>query len=346
LLEDQGAATSWRPATRQALVGAYGRWLAYLADHACLDTTAAPADRVTPDALRAYVGLLQAGCASVTVSGYIALLSMMMQAMAPDKDWGWLRTAQARLHRRARPVRNKRPRIVPASELLQLGLDLVARAEATCAMAVGASERPDVAQAVRDFRDGFIIAFLVTRPLRQRNLIGIEIGRHLVPGGTGYILRFPAEETKNHRALELPFPVALLPILRRYLEHYRPILLGMRGGRDPRQPVRDSGAHLWISQCGMPFTAGGLQKALARHTMERFGHIVNPHLFRDCVATSVANEDPDHVRICAQILGHGSFRTTERHYIAANTLVAARNYHATIEALRADADRPLQGRRR
>ena len=31
--------------------------------------------------------------------------------------------------------------------------------------------------------------------------------------------------------------------------------------------------------------------------VDRFGHALNPHLFRDCAATSIAIEDPDHVRI-------------------------------------------------
>ena len=33
-------------------------------------------------------------------------------------------------------------------------------------------------------------------------------------------------------------------------------------------------------------------KGLRKRTTARFGHTVNPHLFRDCAATSIAIEDP------------------------------------------------------
>ncbi len=96
----------------------------------------------------------------------------------------------------------------------------------------------------------------------------------------------------------------------------------------------------------MPFTAAAQQKALARHTRPRFGHVVNAHLFRDCVATSVAHDDPSHVRSTAQLLGHAGFETTERYYITANTLTAARDHHASIAALRKNTHGKQRGVRR
>jgi integrase/recombinase XerD len=85
---------------------------------------------------------------------------------------------------------------------------------------------------------------------------------------------------------------------------------------------------------GTTFTPGALQKALERHTRARFGHVVNTHLFRDCVATTIAYDDPEHIRICARILGHSRFSTTEGHYIVAKTVAAADHYHNLIEAIR------------
>jgi integrase/recombinase XerD len=49
-------------------------------------------------------------------------------------------------------------------------------------------------------------------------------------------------------------------------------------------------------------------------TKERFGVALNPHLFRDAAATTLAIGDPAHVRIAAPLLGHRTFATTERHY--------------------------------
>jgi integrase len=65
-----------------------------------------------------------------------------------------------------------------------------------------------------------------------------------------------------------------------------------------------------------------------------FGRSVNPHLFRDCAATSLAIEDPARVRIAAQVLGHGTSATTERHYNLARGQEAAESCHQTLDGLR------------
>jgi site-specific recombinase XerD len=113
----------------------------------------------------------------------------------------------------------------------------------------------------------------------------------------------------------------------------------MRAPYDPAQPWRAPGAHLWIAATGMPMTAGALQKVLRRHTRARFGHEVNCHLFRDCLATSLADDNPDAVRLAADLLGHHSFRTTQKHYIAASQQRALRQCQTTILKHRKDAHR-------
>jgi integrase len=56
--------------------------------------------------------------------------------------------------------------------------------------------------------------------------------------------------------------------------------------------------------------------------------------FRDCAATSIAIEDPKHVRIASQILGHRSTATTERYYNQARAIDAARRYQDFLLTLR------------
>jgi integrase len=73
-----------------------------------------------------------------------------------------------------------------------------------------------------------------------------------------------------------------------------------------------------------------LQLRLVLHTARAFCRPINPHLFRDCVATSIAIHDPKNVRMAATILGHQTFAVTERHYNLARTLEAGRSYTATI----------------
>jgi site-specific recombinase XerC len=334
--DEGGAAAQWRPATHRALTGAYARWLGYLLGVGVDLAGVLPPDRVTPERISAYIRLLAARCAPVTVSSYLGQLHMFLRDVWPDRDWSWLCAMQARRARLAEPTRQKAARVVPQADLLRLGLDLMARAE-TLEVADDPALRGSQA---RLFRDGLMVATLALRPLRQRNFLARLIGRHLRQAPDGWSISVPASESKTHIALTMSFPELLVPALERYLEIYRPHLLAMRAPRDPDRPWREAGAHLWIAATGMPMTAGALQKLLRRHTRARFGHEVNCHLFRDCLATSLADDDPAFVRLAADLLGHRSFQTTQRHYIAAHQRKALRRCQATIMQHRAAANRP------
>jgi integrase len=91
---------------------------------------------------------------------------------------------------------------------------------------------------------------------------------------------------------------------------------------------------LWIGQGGRPIGPGGPQKLLQRHTRARFGYFVNAHLFRDAVASTITNQDPNHGRFAAQFLGHSTLRTTERNYITADSGPALSQHHDLIAAIR------------
>lgn len=77
-----------------------------------------------------------------------------------------------------------------------------------------------------------------------------------------------------------------------------------------------------------------MAKLLEKRTLPCFGRIINPHLFRDCAATSITNEAPEHVRIAAPVLGHATQQTTDRHYIIANTRREVSRYQEIVLALR------------
>jgi integrase len=57
---------------------------------------------------------------------------------------------------------------------------------------------------------------------------------------------------------------------------------------------------------------------------------MNPHLFRDAAATTLAIHDPQHVRIAAPLLGHRTFATTERYYQQATAMEAHCDYVRAI----------------
>jgi hypothetical protein len=81
-------------------------------------------------------------------------------------------------------------------------------------------------------------------------------------------------------------------------------------------------------------------------TRARFGHPVNPHMFRDAAATSIAIEDPAHVGMVAAILGHTNPQTAERFYNQAGSLEAGRCLQAVIQSSRSrPGDHPMDVRR-
>ena len=75
-------------------------------------------------------------------------------------------------------------------------------------------------------------------------------------------------------------------------------------------------------------------KGLRKHTAERFGQSLSPHLFRDCAATTIATDDPGHVAIIPSILGHTTSRTAERYYNHAGMIDAGRRVQELIGTLR------------
>lgn len=84
-----------------------------------------------------------------------------------------------------------------------------------------------------------------------------------------------------------------------------------------------------VSSASVAAFVGGLKGAL--------GHKVNPHLFRDCVATSIAIHDPEHVRTATAILGHTHVSTTNRYYNQAQMINAAREHNRAVLRLRKKA---------
>ena len=324
-LEPGGACAAWRPCTVAGVRSSYGRWLTWLQLRRPGELARDVAERASPGNVAAYVEELRGLNASSTVLHRVDKLRMALRALCPHGDWRWLHRLVARLKRTVQPVRPKRPRLRTSGELFSFGLRLIRDAELLAA----APWRRAV-----QHRDGLLIALLAARPIRRRNLASIELGRHLLSVAGGYALCFAGSETKNGAALEFPLPASLVPHLARYLEHHRPVLLCPRGPRAAARRVCEAEAHLWVSPYGTPLVEGALYWSITRRTAAEFGKALNPHLFRDCAATSIAVEDPDHVRIIPSILGHDTLATSEKHYNHAQTLVACCRYQEQVRRLR------------
>ncbi len=322
LLEPDGLAAHWSAATRRTIAKGYGRWIAWLTETGELDSAAPPVARVTPERIAGYVRHLRERNASSTVAARVLQLREALRVMAPGTDLTRLRRVVNALRALAMPARPKRQRIRTPRELFALGFRLMHRAEAE-----------EVRRSPRDravlYRDGLMIALLSSCPVRLRNLLSMMIGQHLVRRGEVYWVVFQEEETKTRRPIEVPLPQALTAAIDRYIEQHRPWLL--RRASDGVLVETDA---LWISERTNMLKASGTHYCLTTITKRELGVSINPHFFRDCVATAIMIEDPEHAHSAAVVLGHTSLATTERYYVQAQAIEAARRYQGFMVELR------------
>jgi len=317
IFEDGGAAAHWAARTRLTNVQHYGRWLGYLLWTGMLDGRTRPADRVTHAAVRAYNRHLEAIVEPRTRLSMLVGLKVMLQAMSPERNWRWLQDACNRIQVNARPGKDKRARMRPTAEIV--------------ASAVTELERlPDggltLKQAVA-YRDALMLALLASRPLRVKNFASLELGRHVVPTEGNWLLTVPAEDTKTRQPLAFDLPARLLPWFERYLFEVRGLF--PQAGESPR---------LWLGKDGVMHDPHGIYHRIIKLTRRLFGVAINPHLLRDCAASSLAAVSTDMARAAAPLLGHRSFATTERWYIQADNLAASRRLGSILNRLKAAAE--------
>jgi integrase/recombinase XerD len=328
LFEQKGAGANWALRSRIKTARGYGRWLHWLGQNSLLNPTLMPGARVTRPLIADYVGTLSASCAPYTVVCRLQELYDALRLLAPDMDSRWLAEVWRRLRRLAEPARNKRARLRPARDLVDLGRRMMKSAE----QANGWSRRRRAVQ----YRDGLMIAVGAYRPLRPANFASIILDVHLVQQRGGWWVKFPGSEMKARGPYEVAFPRALVPELERYLTVHRPVLLAGESGQ--LSPSTDA---LWVSEVGTMLESGALATRIRKHTKEAFGASLPPHWFRDAAATSIAVEDPGHVCDAHHVLGN-SLATTQKYYNQADSLKASRRYQAMLEALRSS----LKSRRR
>ncbi len=318
-LDDAGPGFHLRPKTRGKYAEGYGHWLAWLSDHELLDPQATPRSRVTRECLVSYASWMRDRVAPATVRIRVEDLGLALALMEPAHDPDIFRKVLDRLPKT--PSRDKRLQLKDPVDLIDLGHDLMARAESG---EFGPTRYNAVA-----YRDGLIIALCASRPLRRSNLAALRIGVHLRDVAGAMRIVIPREETKTRVPIDMTWPEPLLPALYRYLEHWRPILLGYH--RDPGM--------LWISRWGGgALSAHTLACNFRRHTKEAFGVAISPHRFRDAAATMMAIRAPENVRAAAAVLGHGSYETTQKHYNLARQLDAVHQLNDSVEAILADEE--------
>jgi len=118
-------------------------------------------------------------------------------------------------------------------------------------------------------------------------------------------------------------PERLIPHLRHHLLVCRPVLAQIAGTR-----------RLWLSRTGKPMSGCAIHHRVTKVTLRVFGVAIPPHLFRDCVATSIAIDAPGKVGLIGPMLGHLAHRTAEAHYNQAASLDTGRAHQDIVKDLR------------
>jgi integrase len=156
------------------------------------------------------------------------------------------------------------------------------------------------------YRDGLMIALLAHHPLRLANLATLRLGCELHGNGTDWWLEIEPTATKNRRAYLAPLACNLIQPLDHYLRHWRAGIAGATAAA-----ASDA---LWLSGEGRALGAKQAHYRICRRTAAAFGLPVNPHLFRDALATTIAVRRPELIGMVTPLLGHGSIATAQRHY--------------------------------
>jgi site-specific recombinase XerD len=322
LLDDDGLAASWAPATADIIARGYGTFLAFLAQTNDLDRTASTAERATRPRIGSYIAYLRERNHSSTVAARILQLIRAIAVMNPTADLAWLRRIYARLRRTATPARDDRARLLPAGTMFELAKVLMQRAETE-------TGRPLRRRALW-FRDGLLIAMLCAWAPRSRNVAATMIGVSLQRRGAVWWATFGSKDTKNKRPIDIPLPDHFTPWIDRYLDYYRPQLACRVA-----MPAADDA--FWISHRGKPLTGKEIGKRVSAVTKRELGRNINAHLFRKIIPTELAIRDPGHVGIAQPLLGHADYRTTQQAYNLGRALDAARRHQNLIQSIRAGA---------
>jgi integrase/recombinase XerD len=320
-----GRASAWRPATRALVVYSYGVWLAWLERTGRLDPLSAPEDRAELETLRDFLSAMRwAEYSDSTCATRLRGLAAMLRVLAPHFDSSIIARAADRVSAAGLPVRSHHARSQNPADILDLAHDLMRAAELP--------DRAPLKSAV-EFRDGLILALLIHRPVRVKNLASIELDRHLQRSGKLFRLCFTGAEMKSGR----PYSCDTTPVdrqIHRYLARFRPVLAARTDGRS----TSDS---LWLSSRGGPLTKGGVTLVVRRRSLQRFGVSMGPHLFRHIIATTVAERAPGQIGHVPAILGHQSYDASERNYVHARAAEAVRALDDAIAHIAASKRAPL-----
>jgi integrase/recombinase XerC len=268
----------WRPATLRTAEECYASYLKSASELGA--NNAAPTE---PSVAHWVEGMSQRGLASRSLVNRVAGLRAAMRILYPDQDWAWLERDITILAEEAEPARDKLSRIADIADIRQAAIARMRHIE----------RMPLTPKAALAYQDGLVMLLLSYRPVRCRNLAETRLGINLIFDEAFTQGRLSYHQTKTGVRYEVPLPSAVLLRLRKFVSTYRPMLA-----------CDTSSDHAWLSVDGRPLSSHRLCQRIARATEKALGIRITPHLFRDCLATTISEIAPEHIEDAARLLGH------------------------------------------
>ena len=216
--ETAGPGAHLAEGTRKAIKFTYRRWLGFLKANYPDDLSIAPAERITPERVRAFIEHLSAEIRPSSVAIAVDRLYAAARLIAPTTDWSWLRSIKSRLAVLALargPIRSSRSPCADA----RLRYRAYGHRAHTANQTI-------IKQREIQYRDGLLLALLSLWPIRRRSLAALTVSRHLEFDDAGVNILLHPSDTKAKRAESFRVPEQLLPYLTRYLKEIRPVLVG------------------------------------------------------------------------------------------------------------------------
>ena len=110
--ETAGPGAHLAEGTRTWIRFTYRRWLGFLKTNYPDDLSLPPAERITPEKVRAFIEHLSAEIRPTSVAITVGCLYAAARLIAPTAEWAWLRSVKSRLECLARP-QDRFDRLVP-----------------------------------------------------------------------------------------------------------------------------------------------------------------------------------------------------------------------------------------
>ena len=317
--EKGGRASEWSASTISLTESGFGLFLSWLDLRGQLDCDLRPIDRVAAASIREFILDFGEGRSELTVAGAVRGIAYVVRATHAPDGLPWLTKFAHQMMNGGTPSKSKTQRMATIAELLDLGGALMVRGR----------EHLDAGRrcGAQVFRDGLMISTLATRPLRRRNFAALRIGKNFFCDAQGAHAVFDAAQTKMRNSIEFSFPSFLRAPLHFYVAAARPML--RRGDNSI-----DDGL-LWVGRRGRAMDGEEIFQRVTILTKRHLMRSISPHLFRDCVATDVAVNDPAHIGIVTPVLGH-THASSKRFYNQASSFHAAVRHQAAIAKLRGD----------